>query len=188
MILAVWLAILSPLQGISATATIPEAQATAAYLALFTKYVEWPETGSAATAPATPPPFTIGILGHDPFDGALEQAFANVLVQGRAVVIKRVGSAAEARNCDLVYISREESRRQSFWLSELAGAPILTVTEVETSLKPEAGVTLVREKTSSGSRLRFDVNLPNLQRAHLKVSSSMLVSARRIVRATPERG
>ncbi len=188
MILAGWLAILSPLQGIAATATIPEAQATAAYLALFTKYIEWPETERAVTTPDTPPPFTIGVLGHDPFDGALEQAFANVLVQGRPVVIKRVGSAAEARNCDLVFISREESRRQSLWLSELAGAPILTVTETETSLKPQAGVTLIREKTSVGSRLRFDVNLPTLQLARLKVSSSMLVSARRIVRATPERG
>lgn len=186
MILACWLALLSPLQGIAAT--IPEAQATAAYLALFARYVEWPETGSAVTAPDTPPPFTLGVLGHDPFDGALDQAFANVLVQGRPVVIKRVGSAAEALNCDLVFISREESRRQSLWLSELAGAPILTVSETETSLKPQPGVTLVREKTSAGSRLRFDVNLATLQIARLKVSSSMLVAARRIVRATPERG
>ncbi|MCX6937546.1 MAG: YfiR family protein [Verrucomicrobia bacterium] len=110
------------------------------------------------------------------------------MVQGRPVLIKRVSSAAQARNCDLVFISREEARRQSLWLAELAGAPLLSVTETETSLKPKAGVTLVREKTSAGSRLRFDVNLPALQLARLKVSSSMLVSARRIVRATPERG
>jgi hypothetical protein len=162
-----------------AAAEVPASHAMASYLTLFARYVEWPAgTGGEA---ATRRPFVVGVLGHDPFGGVLEMAFARREVDGRPITVKRVGSAVEARACDLVFISREESRRLVLWLAELADAPVLTVSDAEPALENGAAVVLVVENTPAGDKLRFDVNLTAVERAGLKVSSRMIVSARRIL-------
>lgn len=166
-------------------APVPANYAMASYLTLFARYVEWPAGKGGEEAARRP--FVVGVLGHDPFGGVLEMAFARREVEGRPIVVKRVGSAGEARACDLVFISREESRRSALWLAELADAPVLTVSDAEPALENGAAVVLVVEKTPAGDKLRFDLNLASAERAGLKVSSRMIVSARRIL-PEPEKG
>ena len=162
-----------PAQG---AGVISEAQVKARYLELFARYVEWPGAGRPNDA------LVVGVLGHDPFGSALEAAFARQIANGRPVVVRRVGSSAEAQACDLVFISKEEARRQAVWLAELADAPVLTVSDHEPALGAGAAILLVREETEGGGRLRFDVNLPAVERAGLRVGSDMMKSARRVLR------
>lgn len=166
-----------PLKAVAGP-VVQENQAFARFLVLFARYVEWP--GQTDGEPPSKP-FVVGILGHDPFGIVLEQAFAGQLPGGREVVVSRIGSAVEARGCDMVFISREESRRQAVWLRELAGLPVLTVAETEAALSDGACIVITTETTEGGYRPRFDVNRSAFDSCGLKASSRMLVHARRIV-------
>src|SRR5690349_12852350 len=57
----------------------------AAFLFNFTKFVEWP----ADAFDSTTAPFTIGIVGDDPFDGGLDDIVANESVHDRKIVVRR---------------------------------------------------------------------------------------------------
>jgi len=158
---------------------LPVNQVKAGHLVLFVRYVEWPKEKEGALDDR---PFVVAVLGHDPFGDVLEQAFAGLLPNGRPVKVRRIGSSAEAKNCDMVFISREEERRQAGWLAELAGSAVLTVSDADTALKEGAMIMLVSEQTPKGEKLCFDVNLKVLKRAGLRVNSTMLVSARNVIR------
>lgn len=174
-LMGLWVFLVGPV--VAAVAPLPEFEIKARYLEAFVRYVEWPAAGRSEA-----PTLVVGVLGHDPFGGALEAVFANRGANARPVAVRRVASSAEARACDLVFISREEARRQTVWLAELTGAPVLTVCDHESALKEGAAILLVREDTVEGGRLRFDVNLAAVDRAGLKVGSDMLKSARRVFR------
>src|SRR5436309_1901674 len=65
--------------GAAAEITAPlEYQVKAAFLLNFTRFVEWPQPESASS-----PPFSICILGEDPFQGALEKTMEGETVNGR---------------------------------------------------------------------------------------------------------
>lgn len=177
-LMGLWLIFVGPL--LATVAPVPEFDAKARYLEAFVRYVEWPANGRAESV------LVVGVLGHDPFGGALETAFSRSVANGRRVVVRRVASSAEARGCDLVFISREEARRQAVWLAELSDAPVLTVSDHESALNDGAAILLVREDTAGGGRLRFDVNLAAVERAGLKVGSDMMKSARRVIRSVPK--
>lgn len=169
----------SPTPGVAGAPTpgvAREVDVKARYLALFARYVEWP-------ADTLTRPLVVGVLGHDPFGGVLERTFRESFGEDRLVVVRRVASSAEARACHLVFISAQEERRRAVWLAELAGAPVLTVGEGEEALRDGAAVALVSEPGAGGPRLRFDVAVAAAEGAGLKISSRMLVSARRVRRA-----
>jgi hypothetical protein len=63
----------------------------AVFLYNFTKFVEWPaESFNSDSAP-----FTIGILGIDPFGAALD-LLADQSVRGRKIILKKIKRADEA--------------------------------------------------------------------------------------------
>ena len=63
----------------------PEYKLKAAFLFNFTKFVDWPPTAFAdATSPVV-----IGVLGDDPFDGALEDVIRGRTANGHSLTIRR---------------------------------------------------------------------------------------------------
>jgi hypothetical protein len=147
-----------------------EYQVKAAFLLNFTKFVEWP-------AAAMPPdkPFSICILGSDPFDGALDQIVAGESVNGRKVVVEKI-HPPQANSCQIVFVSRSEKDVRTFLSSLQPG--ILTVGEEDAFLRDGGQIAFVVEKR----RVRFDINHKAATLAGLKLSSKLLSVARSVER------
>jgi len=109
-----------------AAATTPEYLAKAAFIYKFATYIRWPPSAAAAESN-----FVIGILGKDPFGSSLYDVVRNRTVQGRAIVIRPLSRVEESVSCDLVFISSSERENLRRIFAVLAGAPVLTVGDMD---------------------------------------------------------
>jgi len=130
----------------------------------FGDYVEWP--AGAFTGPGTP--FTIGILGEDPFDGGLDQSVQNRTVQGRPIVVKRFRKVEQVHGVQVLYLSDSEADRWEQDLAILKGLSILTIGD--RSGRPGAVITFVIQD----NKVRFMIDAAAADRAGLKLSSKLL--------------
>ena len=169
-------------QGQSSSKEAPEYNVKAAYLRVFSRYVEWPE-GVHLSGES---PIVIGILGRDPFGDVLEKTIAGQKSQGRSLAVRRLRSADEAIGCHMVFISRETEARQAEWLAALQNRPVLTVVESEST--PKAVVSFVIETARGEKKVRFDVDRAAMRKAGLKIASPMLVAARQVHEDVSEGG
>jgi hypothetical protein len=142
----------------------------ALFLFNFVKFVDWP---SDALANA----ICIGVIGDPRYADALDQTVAGRVLNGRGFVVKRFKSEAEARDCQIVFVTASEKKRTRSILDALRGSAVLTVGEAPGFA--EAGGILNFEIIDS--KLRFEANLEAADRARLKISSKLL-SLARIVR------
>lgn len=150
-----------------AAETASEAQLRAAYLVNFLKYVEWPATSGGAN---------ICVFGRDSLAGPLA-SYEGRLIQGREIRIRRVSQPEQLADCQEVFVPDGDEERFAGAIRNLGRLPVLTVGESARFVEQGGGVALVRVD----NRLVFDVNLPVLQRAGLKVSPQMLRLARDVV-------
>ncbi|HXC16642.1 MAG TPA: YfiR family protein [Holophagaceae bacterium] len=152
------------LGGLVARAQAPEYEVKGVFMYKFGDYVEWPVT--AFDGPGTP--FTIGILGDDPFDGTLDQIVQNRTIQGRPVTIKRFHRVDEVRGVQILYLGASETERWQKDLENLKGMTILTVSDQ--TRKPGAVITFVLKD----KKVRFEIDEDAAGRAGLKLSSKLL--------------
>src|SRR5882672_3494662 len=138
----------------------------AAFLFHFAQFVDWP----ADALPAGNSPFTIGILGHDPFGKSLDEIVANETVQGHKLLVRRFQNVDQVDSCHILFIDPSESVRMDQILSRLKGRSILTVGETK-DFALRSGVIgfVLLEK-----RLRLAVNLAAANAARLTISSKLL--------------
>ncbi|MBD3167590.1 DUF4154 domain-containing protein [bacterium] len=73
----------------------------ALFLTRFCTFISWP---SEQVPGAQSVPFTIGILGEDPFDGVLEEVVSDNGIQGQPARIIHVKNIDEAARCRVVFI------------------------------------------------------------------------------------
>jgi hypothetical protein len=102
-----------------------EFEVKAAVLFKFTQFIKWP--ANALPPPGTP--FTIGILGADPFGRNLDNVVRGEKVAGRNIAIKRGQNAAALKGCQVIYVSKSEQARLGNILQALQGTSTLTVGE-----------------------------------------------------------
>src|SRR5690242_7969560 len=72
------------------------ADVQAAYLFRFSKFVTWPDG---------PGPFSICVIGRDPFGPKLDSTVAGENVEGRSVVARRITKSQDALGCRILFIS-----------------------------------------------------------------------------------
>ncbi len=144
-----------------------EQQLKAAYLVNFLKYIEWPENPTQAT---------ICLFGRDVMSAVL-YTYEGRLIAGRELIVRRVNSPDQFEGCQILYIPDTEEARFAAILRWTEELPILTVSDAEFFARQGGGIALVRNE----SRLQFDVNLNNLNRARLKAASQMLRLARQVI-------
>jgi len=144
-----------------------EYQVKAAFLLNFTKFIDWP---NAVPGDA---PFTICLLGDDPFGGALDRIIEGETVNGRRLIVERI-RRQQAQSCQIVYVSRSEKEVSRF-LSGL-GRGVLTVGEGNQFLREGGMIAFV----VSSRHVRFDVNQTAAVNAGLRLSSKLLSVARAV--------
>jgi hypothetical protein len=110
------------------------------------------------------------VLGKDPFDGELARAVDGKMLDGRPLTIRRIGDAAAAQSCQVLFVSASEAAHASEIAKKIAGWSVLTVGDTEQFW--EHGVMI--ELLMDGQRVRFRINRGAAERASLKISSKLL--------------
>ena len=157
------------LGGRPALAAPTAQQVEAVFLFYFSQFVDWP-AGAFADQRS---PIVIGVLGNDPFDGALDQAVAGERVNGRPIVVRRLKSLADASGCHILYISSSEAAQLPQILSTLKGRDVLTVSDLDNFVQSGGMIRFML----IDQRVRLRINAPAAQAAGLKLSSKLLQAA-----------
>lgn len=120
--------------------------------------------------------FDICVLGRNDFGGTLERLTANEQNNGLPERTVNVASAAEAKGCAILFLSSSEADRVDGDLADLAGAPVLTVSDMPRFLEHGGMIALEMQ----GNHVRFSVGLDAVNRAGLTLSSELLKVASRV--------
>jgi hypothetical protein len=141
-----------------------------AFLFNFAKFIEWPPSSFASPQS----PYTICILGQDPFGQLLDDSLQGKVIGNRPTAVRRLKDKAEARGCQMVFVSSSENTHLSEILEGLKGASVLLVGE--TSGFAAAGGTI--EFTLEDDHVRFIINSDAADRSGLRFSSKLLALAK----------
>lgn len=141
----------------------------AAFLYQFIPYVQWPPQAS----PARDAPFVIAVLGSDETIADLNEVIGGRTVEGRPVVVRRWRDSDIQGGVHIVYVRRGDTARVAAIARAAQAAGMLLVTEAEGALNLGS---MINFHIVDG-KVRFDVALPVLEKAGLRVSSRLLAVA-----------
>lgn len=153
------------LQTLQAKA-LPEYTIKTAYLYNFASLIEWiPDNKSDE--------FNICFYKED--FGAASDVLKTKTLHDKKIKISNINSIKEAKECQMVFIRKEESIQEQQLVQTLAQFQILIVTDNEEI--ENSHITILSEDT----KLVFNVNLKHLKNTNLSVSSHLLKLAKRII-------
>ena len=135
----------------------------AAFLVKFGDYVDWPAKAG---------PFTICVVGRDPFGTTLDRAVESQQVAGRPVTLRGLDAVARGSGCDIAYLAGSPSQSVPAALAALAAAPVLTVTDGRWSNARG----MVHFQLAS-NRVRFHIDDKAAAASGLGISSKLLALA-----------
>ena len=144
----------------------------AAFLFNFAKFVEWPPEAFSDTNS----PFTIGIIGENPFKADLEEMVQQKTINGRPFIVRQCKSLAELKNCQILFIHQTERKRLAEILRAIRGGSVLTVSEMDRFLTNGGMIQFLMEE----NKVRFAINDSAAKQAGLRISSKLLNLARRL--------
>jgi hypothetical protein len=138
----------------------------AVFLLNFAQFVSWP----AEAFPSPDAPFTIGVLGADPFRGTIDEVVQSEKVRKRAVVVERYDKVEEALGCQILFISTSELKRIPHALKVLRQRPILTVSELDNFAQRRGMIQFLTES----SKVCLRINNEAAKAAGLTISTKLL--------------
>jgi hypothetical protein len=155
-----------------------EYRVKAAFLYKIGGFIEWPGNAFPDAGSA----IFIGVIGADVLATELEQLVAGRTIAGRPVSVRKLrGTRAESGSTlHVLFIGRSEARRVGDILDIFSGPGVLTVTESEDALGLGSMINFV----VIDDKVRFDVAVPPADAANVKISSRLLVVARKVVGRT----
>ncbi len=171
--LAMW-SMIHPPRALGQLGTSSEYRQKAMVLANLPKFVQWPAEAFAGTDV----PLQVCVYGSFSFGTMLAEAVRGEIAHGRRMEVRWAKQEGELRSCHLLFLSGLDRARAARALDAVRGGATLTVGESEGFLKLGGMVNL----TSEGGRTYFDVSLESAGQGPLKISSKLLLLARRVVR------
>ena len=144
----------------------------AAFLFHFAQLVIWP-----ADAPSADKSLGVCTVGDDPFHGALETEVEGKTVGSRTMHIRHLKLTEDLRECQIVFAGKEEDKHISSLIATLGNAPVMTVGENDGFLQQGGIIRFCLED----NRVRFEINLEAAERARLRISSRLLLLAKRVI-------
>jgi hypothetical protein len=141
----------------------PTHEIHAAMLYNFIKYVQWPNEAEAGE-------FVVGVIGEDNVFNTLKGWYEGKPKGAtKKYVIKKLSSAAEAADCQVVYVGKSKSREFENIKNNTLGKPILTITDGNGL--GEKG-SCINFKVVDG-KLKFELNQSSVTSSNLKVSNQL---------------
>jgi len=141
----------------------------AVFLFQFAHFVTWP----AGSFRDENTPITIGVLGEDPFGGALDEVVAGEVVGARRLDVRRYQLVDQVGACHILFISASEAGRLPAVLAGLKGRNVLTVGDTKDFATRGGIVGFAVDR----KRLKLRVNLAAADSAQLTISSKLLRQA-----------
>lgn len=138
----------------------------AAFLYNFALYTTWP-IGQTES-------FVLCSYGRDDLGSALD-ALAAKQLDGKPVQVRRVDGVAEAKSCQLLYVSGAAGASLGSIVRALQAQPVLVVSDAA-----GAAEHAMIHIEPDGNRLAFGVNLPRVRAAGLDLSAKLLRLARSV--------
>jgi hypothetical protein len=132
-----------------------------AFINNFMKYIQWPTDGQSE--------FVIGVLGNDDVYNTLKNWYDGKAKGAQKIAVKKLGSAAEASSCSLVYLSKNKSRDFEDLKAAINGKHVLTITDGN-NLGSKGSCVNFKEVDG---KLKFELNQSALEASSLKVSSQL---------------
>jgi hypothetical protein len=153
----------------NAQSVITEAQAKAAFVLNFARYIEWP----ASAFGARDAPLVVCLVGREG-PGAALSGLEGRQVQGRPIKVRLSVAVEDMRGCHVVFVGETDERRGLPILRALSGLPILSVSDMDRFIDIGGAIGIV----ISDNRLQFEINRSALEQANVKASASLLKLAR----------
>lgn len=153
-----------------------EYRAKANFLAVFADFVEWP----SAAFSSEQAPLLICVLGEFSFGTTLAEATRGASIRGRRMEIRWARKEQGLRACQILFVSRSESRRYGRIFKAIQGASVLTVGETPDFLASGGTINFLFD----ANKLQFEVSVAAANDAGLRISSKMLALARHVVSRT----
>jgi hypothetical protein len=141
-----------------------------AFLFNFAKFIDWPASGFAGPQS----PFTICVLGQDPFGNMLEDTLNGKIIGDRPLAVRRLKDKAEAQRCQIVFVSSSEIAHLAEIFASLQKSNVLLVGE----MNGFAALGGTIEFTIEENHVRFMINIDAADRSGLKFSSKLLAVAK----------
>jgi hypothetical protein len=147
----------------------------AAFIYKFASFVEWPPE----SFPDDASPIVIGVSGGSGMARELGDAVGRQAGTNRSMLVRMVDPGqGPAGCCQILYIGRESgSAATRRLLAEVAGKPVLTVTDMGDDHPEGSVINFVDE----AERVRFDISRQAAERNGLQLRSQLLGVARRLV-------
>lgn len=157
--------------GASAQESAPsrEYQVKAVFLFNFAQFVDWPpEVFTEENAP-----LAICVLGNDPFGSYLDDIVRGEHVNSRRLTVQRFRTPEEIKGCQVLFVSRSESRHLEKTLLSAREMDALTVSDVEDFASRGGMIQLTMEY----GKIRLKINVDAAKASRLTISSKLLRSA-----------
>ncbi len=133
----------------------------AAMIYNFMKYIQWPEDAGSD--------FIVGVLGEDDVFNTLKNYYDGKPKGAKKYSIRRLASASEAANCQVVYIGKNKSKEFDNVKNATTGKPILTITD---SFNLGKKGSCINFKVID-ERLKFEINQSAMSSSSLKVAGQL---------------
>lgn len=161
----------------SDAATSREYQLKAAFVYNFTKFIEWPpQSFSDANAP-----IVIGVLGETPLATELEQLIRDRKVNGHAILLKKIHSAADAASTHLLFVSTTEDAQFASWRADIETRAIVTVGESASFAQNGGTINFLLQD----DKVRFEISTALVERTGLRISAQLQKLAASARKAAP---
>ena len=129
----------------------------------FTKYIDWPVNKKAGD-------FVIGVVGESPLYDELKNLSASKTVGSQRIVVVRMSPKATSYDCQMLFISEEESSSLKKIALLTAGAPILLISESDGLARKGACINFI----TVDERLKLEINKSNVEQRNLGIASELL--------------
>jgi hypothetical protein len=148
--------------GLATAQERPTHEIHAAMLYNFIKYVQWPNETEAGE-------FIVGVIGDENVFNTLNTWYNGKPKGSKKYVIKKLASAAEAGDCQVVYVGKSKSKEFEAIKASVMGKSVLTITDGN-GLGQKGSC--INFKVIDG-KLKFELNQTVVTSANLKVSSQL---------------
>jgi hypothetical protein len=155
-----------------------EYQVKAAFLFHFAQLVSWPSGALNAETQS----LSLCVFSDEPHRQEIQSTVEGKRVGTRTFRVRTINELRDIRGCNILFMSRDESKQQAVDLNTLRNQPILTVGETDTFLSAGG---MIRFRLQD-DRVRFDINLGSADAAGLQISSRLLLLATHVIRGPGE--
>jgi hypothetical protein len=166
--IAIAVALLVSFPHVSAGQLAParEYEIKAGFLFNFAKFVSWPEGAFTGDTDE----LRLEVIGHDPFDGALDRLLVGKTIDQHPVVIVYSSDVSSPQRGHIVFVSGSERKQLKKVISVLGGTGALTVSDIDQFAEQGGVIGLV----PAGQTVKFVINRGAAARAGLKVAAVLL--------------